>query len=92
MDKWQTTLAWFDDGEMFPITVTVNHAVPSMEIIGVDIDYDKRKLEDSIGMRAASMITATALEEFTGLSESLRKTYLLKRKKKGEQSDPLFDE
>lgn len=92
ISSWQTTMAWFDEGEMYPITVTVRHAVPSMEIIGVEIDYDKKQLEGSMGMRVESMITATALEEFTGICDTLRKTYLLNQKKKGEREDPLFED
>lgn len=94
---WKTTLSWCDEGEMYPITVEVTHILPSMEIINVDLDYDRKILAGMMGMRAESMITATALEEFTGLSAELRKVYLLKQKqittgKSTTGLDPLFEE
>ncbi len=95
LGTWQTTLSWCDEGEMYPITVSVHHIFPSMEIIGVDLEYDRRTLSGMMGMRAESMITATALEEFSALSAELRKGHLLKHQPPEKTTlgiDPLFEE
>jgi len=87
--KWQSSMAWYDAGQIHPITVTVTYVVPNMEVLAVDCEYDKTQLDNSFGLRLEVLMSATALEEFAQSRDKLRKGYL--RHKKTARIDPLFE-